>query len=100
MRRYLEKYLSWEKNNLVENKEKKKKRKGRKKIKREEKNKKQCVGKKRRRNDTSLHDLQLTGSQNSSEQEAKLVYSIRAMCGVLKSEFFIEVSKGRGFLLY
>ena len=75
----------------MENKEKKekrkkKKRKGRKKIKREGKIK-NSVWEKKKRNNTSLRDLQLTSGRNSSEQEAKLVYVIRPTRGYRNSNF-------------
>ena len=49
--------------------------------------------KKTKRNDTSLCDLQLTDSRNSSEQEAKLVYVIRAMCGYRNPNFSSKFQK-------
>ena len=54
--------------------------------------------KKKKKNGTSLRDLRLTDDQNSSEQEAKLIYAIRVTRGYQNSNFFfIEVSKGKGF---
>ena len=55
--------------------------------------------KKKKRNDPSLYDLRLTDSQNSSKQEAKLVYD-KGYAWVPKSEFFVGVPKGRGFFFF
>ena len=48
---------------------------------------------KKKKNDTSLCDLRLTGSRNSSEQEAKLVYAIRATHGYRNPNFSSKFQK-------
>ena len=56
-----------------------------------------CGGeeKKKKRNDTSLRDLQLTGGRNSLEQEANLVYAIRATRGYRNPNFLSKLQKVR-----
>ena len=49
--------------------------------------------KKKKRNGTSLRDLRLTGCQNSSEQEAMLVYTIRATQGYRNPNFSSKFQK-------
>ena len=48
---------------------------------------------KKKRNDTSLHDLLLTGGRNSLEQETKLVYAIRATRGYRNPNFSSKFQK-------
>ena len=48
---------------------------------------------KEKRNGTSLRDLQLTGGRNSSKQETKLVYAIRATRGYQNPNFLSKFQK-------
>ena len=49
--------------------------------------------KEKKRNDTSLPDLRLTGGQNLWEQEAKLVYAIRVTRGYRNPNFSSKFQK-------
>ena len=49
--------------------------------------------KKKKRNGASLRDLQLTDDRNSSEQDAKLVYAIRATRGYRNPNFSSKFQK-------
>ena len=48
---------------------------------------------KRKKNGISLRDLRLTGSRNSSKQDAKLVYKIKAMHGYRNPNFSPKFQK-------
>ena len=47
----------------------------------------------RKKKGTSLRDLQLTDGRNSLEQEAKLVYAIRATRGYRNSNFSLKFQR-------
>ena len=49
--------------------------------------------KKKKRNITSLRDLRLTGSRNSLEKDAKLVYAIRVTRGYRNPNFSSKFQK-------
>ena len=76
-----------------EKEKKEKKRKKGKKMRRKSRAWRRGERKRKKKIDTSLCDLRLTGGRNSSKQEAKLVYAIKATRGYQNPNFSLKFQK-------